>query len=193
MALTLKPNHPPGLSSWGWPSGLLVLLASLGLHGVLLLWPISDSATPEPEVILSQADDTEAIAVVRLPLTESEPAPEPPAPEPVSPTSPAPVPLAPAIPPQVQAESPQAPLTIPQAEPAPPVEPEPDTLATQTPPLTLAQRLETPAEYQFNHQPKALTANTGDFLTWYGEQDWGSDPALTPLPGPKALSPLIVP
>ncbi len=186
---------------WLGGSGLFVI-ASLALHGAVLQLPVQDEAAnlaiPAAEV---PNQPTETIDVVRLPLPNSEPQPEPnPAPE--SPVEPSPVsrPVAPpaaVVPPRVpQRQSDPVPALTPATKPDP--EPTVDSAAAPTPepsseptPLTLEERLQTFAEYQPNHRAKSLATKTNEFMDWYLSQTW-EEFENPPLPSPKDLAALVV-
>jgi hypothetical protein len=51
--------------------------------------------------------------------------------------------------------------------------------------MTLDERLQTFAEYQYNDQAKSVDAGTEGFVAWYTQQDWFE---TYPLPG-KAITP----
>jgi hypothetical protein len=178
-----------------WSGGGLLVLASLGLHSVLLGFPLPQSDPPPPAVPVDPVDPNAVIDVVRL-ATAPEPTPAPPidvAPpsksEPVQPrvaTTPpptAPEPVQPVPDPEPPAPNP-APVGL---EPLPP----------EPPPQTLDDRLRDPGAYAYNQQAKSSISDTATFYTsvvsgWLEAEGQGiTDDNLLPIPGEK-LAPIQV-
>ncbi len=183
-----------------WGGGMLVLL-SLGLHGVVLSMPVTDRS-PDAESLPEESHTaTDVIDVVQLPATPEAATPEP-EPEPMLAVAPTPAP-----PPQVsQPTAPPTPTQAPAPAAAPPTPEESEALAPAAPPeptpqpsapLTTAERLRTPSEYEYVNRNKSLTADnfrrfTFDVVPGWIEavsQDLGPD--VTPELG-KEQSPLSI-
>jgi hypothetical protein len=128
-----------------------MLLLSLGLHGLLLEWPLPPPSSPVLEPASTPGlPPLPTIAVVTLP--PPLPLGRAPIQEPPSPPSPA------------------APVL-----PSPPVAPAPVDGAGAEPAVP------PPTAPAYNHQARALTTTTESFLDWYIQQDWGSlDPSPSP-------------
>ncbi|NJL48592.1 MAG: hypothetical protein HC929_15315 [Leptolyngbyaceae cyanobacterium SM2_5_2] len=171
-------------SAWLRSGGLLVLV-SIGLHGLLLAMPMRDADQPEePVTLLLPLDTATNIELVPLPdkvmrvpagRIVASPAPEA--------TLAAPRPQAQAELATTQTQPPTQPEPLPEANPKPTPEPLPpaETIEPEVPPGLV-----------YNHQVKALRNDTQSFLEWYSSQNWGDDPAQMPLPGPKELAPLRI-
>ncbi|MGB3138081.1 MAG: hypothetical protein WBG38_13845 [Nodosilinea sp.] len=180
-----------GKRSLRWSGGGLLALVSIGLHGLLLGMPLSES-TPEPQSDLTELSDPAAVIdVVRLPapsVSVAEVMPELPAaaPEPTaSPSAAAPAPAAPTAPAAPLLPVPP-PVTETTLEPVPP----------ELPPATLDDRLRDPAQYQFNQQAKSLTADeislyTNELSAWLEAESEGLSDDNAPELGTK-LAPLQV-
>ena len=203
---------PFSLKSWRWSGGGLLVLVSVGFHGLLLAMPTPKASTP-PEAVMTLASSgdsaspeisaAETIDVVRLPSPAAAPSPAPVAPAP--PSAPAP-PIAPAPSPRRPPDplpSPVPPTAPPSAPPAstdpaptPPVEVEPPVAETEPPtpePDSAPPEPEPiPPGLVHNNKTVELSTDTRDFLTWYIDQDWDSFD-LPPLPAPKELARLQVP
>ncbi len=164
-----------------WPSrwgGGVLLLLSLGLHGVVLSMPVTErSPEVEPLPATEHALDltTDAIDVVQLPASPEAPTPEP---EPVPVASAPPAPPPPVSPPAVPpVPSPSAP---PPADVPTPATPAPETSDSPTPdptpepsePLTTAERLRTPSEYEYINRNKSLTADDFERFTFEVVPGW---------------------
>ncbi len=145
-----------GKRSLRWSGGGLLLLVSLGLHGLLLGLPLAESE-PVPPDSATELDEpvevpVEAIDVVRLPAT----------PETAPPGAVVPAAIAPQAAPQTAAPQMAAPASLsprpaaPAPSPPAPVDLEP--LPPEPPPQTLDDRLRDPAAYAFNDQAKAAAA-----------------------------------
>ncbi|MFQ4136655.1 energy transducer TonB [Nodosilinea sp. PGN35] len=184
-----------------WSGGGLLVLLSIGLHGMLLAWPVPESSPPAPESLTELDDATAVIGVVRLPAA-AEPAAE--------------VVAAAPSPQATQAPPPQAPPLVRSVPPAPPTVPAPDQPVEARPepppppaetlglepvppeslPATLDDRLRDPAEYQFNQQAKSLATNDVAFHTtvvpgWLETESQGLGDHEIPVLGSK-LAPLQV-
>lgn len=200
MGMTMAFPLRLGKRSLRWSGGGLLLLVSLGLHGLLLGLPLAeaDPASPDLTTELDEPVEApiEAIDVVRLPA-----APETVAPETVQPAPIVPAAIAPPAAPQTTAPPAAAPAApAPQAAapaPAPraPVNLEP--LPPEPPPQTLDDRLRDPAAYAFNNQAKSLIADEVNFHievvpNWIEAEGQGiADDNLLPIIGEK-LPPLMV-
>jgi hypothetical protein len=168
--------------------GGLLLLVSLGLHGLLLGLPLAESDPASPDSVTELDEPVEVIDVVRLPA----------APETEQPETLVPAAIASQAAPQaarpVQPSAPAAP-TAPASAPPVPVDLEP--LPPEPPPQTLDDRLRDPAAYAFNQQAKSLIANEVTFHTevisdWIEAEGQGiTDDNRLPMMGEK-LPPLIV-
>lgn len=175
-----------------WSGGGLLALVSIGMHGLLLGMPLSES-TPEPQEDGAELSDPAAVVdVVRLP-TAPDPVAEAVIAPPVAQAPPAPsgsVAPAPAIAPEAPALQPQA-----ASPPAPEVTLEP--VPSEPPPATLDDRLRDPAQYQFNQQAKSLISDEVTFHTavvpqWLEAEGQGLSDSEIPVLGRK-LAPLQVP
>lgn len=180
-----------GHHSLRWSGGGLLVLLSLGLHGMLLGLPLNKPDSPLPD---SLAESTTVIDVVRLPSSQDAPTlaiPEPSEPQPVQPAAA----IAPTAPPPEPVPPPEP--NLPEPAPAAP-EPVPtDLLPAELPPQTLDERLRDPAAYAFNQRHKSLIADASNFYTgtvgvWLAAEYEGiADDDQLPLPGRK-LPPLRV-
>jgi outer membrane biosynthesis protein TonB len=182
-----------------WGGGGLLLLLSLGLHGVVLSMPMGDRA-PDADSAAEMAQPLgggDVIDVVALPA---------PPPEPVAPLPEAAVPVAPqevasqpttAIAPPVAATQP-APAPQPQPSQPEPTTPEPTTPEPTTtqpppeppPPTTPTERLHTLSEYQYVDRNKSLSTDTTLFTfdvvpDWIAEESQGLSEEQTPELGNK--------
>ncbi|PZV04373.1 MAG: hypothetical protein DCF32_12550 [Leptolyngbya sp.] len=174
-------------------------MISIGLHGVLLAWPMPESSPEAPES-LPEATEPTAVGVLRLPLA-AEPAAETfaAAPVPQPPQAPAPK-----EPPAVRAAPPVSPppVTVPEAKPAEATPPAPSADVALEPvppeplPATLDARLRDPEQYQFNALAKSLTSNEQSFYfnelsNWLDEASQGLSSDEIPELGGK-LAPIRV-
>ncbi len=192
MAMAFLHRLKTARGALRWSGGGLLLLLSLGLHGLLLGLPLPQSESPALAPLPEQPDPDAVdavIDVVRLP-TGTPPRVE------ATPATPAPLldqGPAPDRPPEVVATAPAAP---PDAAIAAAL-PEPQTPEPQTPePPTLDARLGDPAEYQFNDQVKSLIADqvslfTGALPDWLEAEGRGLSEDEAPIMGTK-LAPLRV-
>jgi outer membrane biosynthesis protein TonB len=199
---------PFSLKSWRWSGGGLLVLVSVGLHGLLLAMPTPKSSTPDEAVMTlassgesasPEGTNTETINVVRFPQPADIDPPSKPAatatPRPRS-TSVVPVPSEALTTPKPSESEPLEPdsLAPDPSEPessaalerseSNPSEPDPAPLEPESEP--------TPPGLVHNNKTVELSTDTRDFLTWYNNQDW-NDFDLVPLPAPKELSQLPVP
>ena len=192
---------PFSLQSLRWSGSGLLVLVSLGFHGLLLAMPTPQPAT-SPEAVMTLApsvDDanpgiapTETVEVVRLPTPPAAPEPAPA--------------VAPAQPSTLAALAPQAaPSVFPQTAPpaaappaaappavdrsAAPESPAPESPAPEPDPPAPAP---VPPGLVHNNKTVDLVTDTRDFLAWYTDQDWTTFD-LEPLPAPKELTRLQVP
>ncbi len=146
-----------GKRSLGWSGGGLLLLVSLGLHGLLLGLPLAESDPASPDLSSEPDEPVEVIDVVRLPVAPDTAAPDTVQPETVVPAAITP-PAAPPAAPQTAA-APATPAPRPAASaPAPPAPVDLEPLPPEPPPQTLDDRLRDPAAYAFNEQAKAAMA-----------------------------------
>lgn len=199
MTMAFPVQLRVGKRSLRWSGGGLLALISLGLHGVLLGFPVPESGAAAPEVATDLDEPVEVIDVVRLPappegVTPQVRASESTAPPPAAPTQPVAQPIV---------SAPQAPSPAP-ANPAPaapePVPPAPaalEPLPAEPPPQTLDDRLRDPESYAFNQQAKSLIADEVTFhivvvSDWLEAEGAGiANDDLLPIPGEK-LPPLQV-
>lgn len=209
MGITFPFKLRVGKRSLRWSGGGLLALLSIGLHGVLLAWPMPESSPEAPESLpesLTEATAPAAVGVLRLPA-----APEPAetvaaAPAPQSPQSPPPQSPPPQSPPVVRSVPPVSPPPAPLPTPVEPVEatpPEPPTevaklepVPPEPPPATLDDRLRDPGQYQFNQQAKSLVADEFAFHTavvpgWLEAEGQGLGDSEVPVLGTK-LAPIQV-
>ncbi|WP_155523469.1 hypothetical protein [Nodosilinea nodulosa] len=188
-----------GKRSLRWSGGGLLVLISIGMHGLLLGMPLPES-TPEtpselPNRLTELNDPTAVVGVVRLPATPKpvagaiRPAPPPVARAPQAPSQ---------KPPQTQTATPAPAAPIAPETPAPPppetVDLEP--VPPEPPPATLDDRLRDPAQYEFNGQAKSLLNDevslyTNNLSTWLEQESQGLSEDDAPILGTK-LAPLQV-
>lgn len=195
---------PFSLKSWRWSGGGLLVLVSVGFHGLWLAMPTPQAVAP-PEAVMTLAPSgesaspeittAETIDVVRLPQLDAvtqPPKPAPPtAPRPSS-TSAAPLPPETLATPQPLAPEPLEPDPL-VPDPSEPESSEPDPLEPEPAPSEPEPEPEpTPPGLVYNHKTSDLTTDTRDFLAWYNDQDWGAFD-LAPLPARKELPRLQVP
>ncbi len=181
MATPVQSNSWRWLSRW--QSGGVLVLASLGLHGLLLGMPMPRATQPEePVTLLLPADTTAPIDVVRIPVAKTT---VPPAPEPDLSAQPSQSQAAPTL--RAEAEPPTNPQHSPPPEPSAEASADP---APPPPPESAPEDISPGLVY--NNQVKTLRTDTQSFLEWYSSQDWGTNPDQIPLPGPKELAPLQV-
>lgn len=202
MAFPLKLRL--GQRSLRWSGGGLLALFSIGLHGVLLAWPVPESTPEAAEGLTEITDPSAVVGVVRLPAA-AEPFAEAIAAAPAPQSTQAPPPKAPPLvrsappaspqpaPPQPQVEEEAA--TVPPAPPTAGVDLEP--VPPEPLPLSLDDRLRDPAQYQFNQQAKSLVTNevafhTSVVPTWLETEGQGLSDTDIPVLGSK-LAPLQVP
>lgn len=194
MAFPLKLRA--GKRSLRWSGGGLLVLMSIGMHGLLLGMPLPKS-TPEPvddlpNELSGLSDPAAVMDVVRLPTMREPPAAQPPAARPPaaqSPPAPAAAPIAPAPPADPvtpEPELPPQPPAVADLEPVPP----------DLPPATLSDRLRDPAQYQFNGRAKSLLSDefslyTTSLPTWLEQESQGLSDDEAPQLGTK-LAPLQV-
>ncbi|MFH7244625.1 MAG: hypothetical protein ACHWZW_17450 [Spirulina sp.] len=193
---------PFSLKSWRWSGGGLLVLLSVGLHGLLLAMPTPQPSTP-PEAVMTLASSRESaspevsaaetIDVVRLPPSAAvaqPPKSEPlTAPRPRS-TSADPVPSEALATPQPLEPEPLKPESS-ESEPSEPDPLEPESSEPEPAPSE-PEPEPTPPGLVHNNKTVELSTDTRDFLTWYNDQNWdGFDPV--PLPAPKELTQLAVP
>lgn len=210
MTLAFPLQLRLGKRSLRWSGGGLLLLVSLGLHGLLLGLPLaeSDLASPDSATELDQPVEVpvEAIDVVRLPAAPETAAPGTTPLQTIVPGAIAPKSVPQTAAPQaarpVQPSAPAAP-TAPASAPPVPVDLEP--LPPEPPPQTLDDRLRDPAAYAFNNQAKAAMAEGGSLdqqeLSTFAEvstrleemavEQGITDNDLIPVLGEK-LAPLLV-
>ena len=158
MGMTMAFPLRLGKRSLRWSGGGLLLLVSLGLHGLLLGFPLAeaDPASPDLTTELDEPVEVpiEAIDVVRLPAALEATAPETAQPDTVVSAAITPQVAPPAAAPQAIAPAPRA--AAPAPAPPAPVDLEP--LPPEPPPQTLDDRLRDPAAYAFNNQAKEAMA-----------------------------------
>ncbi|MBE9136279.1 hypothetical protein IQ254_03520 [Nodosilinea sp. LEGE 07088] len=171
-----------------WSGGGLLVLASLGLHGVLLGFPLPQSDPTPPSITTDPVDPNAAIDVVRLAI-----APEP---TPAPPIDVAPPPKSEPVPPRAATAPP--PVAPEPVEPAPnPTPAELEPLPPEPPPQTLDDRLRDPGAYAYNQQAKSSISDTTTFYTsvvssWLEAEGQGiTDDNRLPIPGEK-LAPIQV-
>lgn len=206
MGTTFPFKLRVGKRSLQWSGGGLLALLSIGLHGVLLAWPMPESSPEAPESLpesLTEATAPVAVGVLRLPPTV-EPAAETIAAAPVPQSPQTPLPKAPSVVPSTPpVSSPPAPLPTPvepveATPPAPPTEvADLEPVPPEALPATLDDRLRDPAQYQFNQQAKSLVADDFAFHTavvpgWLETEGQGLDDSEVPVLGTK-LAPIQVP
>ncbi|MEA5447932.1 hypothetical protein VB780_05085 [Leptolyngbya sp. CCNP1308] len=190
-----------GKRSLRWSGGGLLALFSIGLHGVLLAWPVPET-TPEPAESLTEiTDSSSVVGVVRLPAA-AEPSAEAIAVAPAPQATQAPPPKAPPLVRSAPPAAPAAPQSqVEQPEAAPPAPPTNEVTLEPVPPeplpATLEDRLRDPAQYEFNQQAKSLVANevafhTSVVPTWLETEGQGLSDTEVPVLGTK-LAPLQVP
>lgn len=192
-----------GKRSLQWSGGGLLALFSIGLHGVLLAWPVPEATQEATESLTEITDPSSVVGVVRLPAA-AEPAVETiaaaPAPQATQSPPPKAPPLVRSAPPDSPAPAPSQPR-VDQVEPAPPTLPTAGADLEPVPPeplpVTLDDRLRDPAQYQFNQQAKSLVANEVAFHTsvvpdWLETEGQGLGDSDKPVLGHK-LAPLQVP
>lgn len=199
MGMTFPFKLRIGERSLRWSGGGLLALLSIGLHGVLLAWPMPESSPEAPESLPEDTKPT-AVGVLQLPLA-AEPAAETfaAAPSPQPPQAPAPK-----APPAVRAAPPVSPppVTMPEAKPveatppAPPADVALEPVPPEPLPATLDDRLRDPEQYQFNQQAKSLVADEFAFHTavvpgWLEAEGQGLSDSEAPVLGTK-LAPLQV-
>ncbi|MGF1519429.1 MAG: hypothetical protein ACFCVB_16735 [Nodosilinea sp.] len=184
-----------GKRSLRWSGGGLLLLVSLGLHGLLLGLPLAEADPASPDLTTELDEPVEVIDVVRLPAAPETAGPEATAPETAQPETVVPAAIAPQVAPPTAAPQAIAP-TPPAVAPAPaPVDLEP--LPPEPPPQTLDDRLRDPESYAFNQQAKSLIADEVTFhmvvvSDWIEAEGVGiTNDDLLPIPGEK-LPPLQV-
>ncbi|MBW4481110.1 MAG: energy transducer TonB [Tildeniella torsiva UHER 1998/13D] len=192
-----------GQRSLRWSGGGLLVLFSIGLHGVLLAWPVPET-TPEAAESLTEINDpSSVVGVVRLPAA-AEPAAEAIAVAPAPQATQAPPPKAPPLVRSAPPASPAPAPSKPQAERVDATPPAPPTAGVDLEPVppeplpaTLDDRLRDPAQYQFNQQAKSLVADEVAFHTsvvpgWLETEGQGLSDTDIPVLGTK-LAPLQVP
>ncbi|MBD1919085.1 MULTISPECIES: hypothetical protein [Cyanophyceae] len=201
MGTTFPFKLRVGKRSLQWSGGGLLALLSIGLHGVLLAWPMPESNPEAPESLPESLTETTApvaVGVLRLPPAV-EPAAETIAAAPVPQSPQTPPPKAPSTPP---VSPPSAPLPTPvepveATPPAPPTEvADLEPVPPESPPATLDDRLRDPEQYQFNQQAKSLVADEFAFHTavvpgWLEAEGQGLGDSEVPVLGTK-LAPIQV-
>ncbi len=206
MGITFPFKLRVGQRSLRWSGGGLLALLSIGLHGVLLAWPMPESSPEVPESLPESLTETTAptttVGVLRLPVAV-KPVAETMAAAPASQSPQAPVPKAPPV---VLSAPPASPLPPPSPVPVEPVEAKPPAPPTdmvalepvppELPPATLDDRLLDPEQYQFNQQAKSLVADEFAFHTsvvpgWLEAEGQGLSDNEAPVLGTK-LAPLQV-
>ncbi|WP_216277889.1 energy transducer TonB [Phormidium tenue] len=194
-----------GKRSLRWSGGGLLALLSIGLHGVLLAWPMPESSPEAPESLPESLTEITApaatVGVLRLPAavkpaetvavapapppSQSPPPKAPPVVRSVPPVSPPPAPLPTPVEP-AEATPPAPPTEVANLEPVPP----------EPLPATLDDRLRDPEQYQFNALAKSLTSNEQSFYfnelsNWLDEASQGLSSDEIPELGGK-LAPIRV-
>lgn len=190
-----------GKRSLRWSGGGLLALFSIGLHGVLLAWPVPESTPEAAESLTEITDPSSVVGVVRLPAA-AEPSAEAIAAAPVPQSTQSPPPKAPPLVRSAPPASPAPPRPqVEQTEAAPPAPPtagsDLEPVPSEPLPLTLDDRLRDPAQYQFNRQAKSLVADevafhTSVVPTWLEAEGQGLGDSDMPVLGSK-LAPLQVP
>ncbi len=205
MGMTFPFKLRVGQRSLRWSGGGLLALLSIGLHGVLLAWPMPESSPEDPESLpeslLEIPAPTTTVGVLRLPTAVKPAETVAAAPAPQSPQAPASK-----APPVVRSAPPAAPPPAPSPNRVEPVEAKPpapptdvvdlEPVPAELPPATLDERLRDLGQYQFNQQAKSLVADEVAFHTavvpgWLETEGQGLGDSEMPMLGTK-LAPLQV-
>ncbi|MBD2110768.1 MULTISPECIES: hypothetical protein [Cyanophyceae] len=201
-----------GKRSLRWSGGGLLALISIGLHGVLLAWPMPESSSEAPESLPESLTEITApaatVGVLRLPAAVKPVETIAVAPASQSPQAPAPKapPVVRSAPPVVRSAPPASPPPAPSPSRVEPVEAKPPAPPTDVVdlepvppeplPATLDERLRDLGQYQFNQQAKSLVADEVAFHTavvpgWLETEGEGLGDSEVPVLGAK-LAPLQV-